>query len=364
MQDVMKTINHDKYYKEKLAAIILTFSLLLPTFLQAQERMDTLTFRIMEYNVENLFDYTDDSLTNDEDFLPHATRHWTRYRYYNKLDNIARVIITVGEWNPPALVALCEIENDSVLYDLTHRSLLREADYRYITTHSADIRGIDVALLYQRHLFKPLTQQSLSVKKPHKTSRPTRDILHVSGKLLNGDTLDVFVAHFPSRSEGRKKTEPYRIAAAQCAKEAIDSICLIRQHPQVILLGDLNDYPNNHSIRKTLQAQAPDEKGLYHPHRLYHLLARKAQSDKLFGSYKYQGRWGLLDHIIVSGNLLLTNSRLHTTAAKTDVFYTPFLLTEDKKNGGLQPFRTYHGMKYIGGFSDHLPIYAEFTLVY
>lgn len=115
-------------------------------------------------------------------------------------------------------MALCEVENDSVLHDLTRYSILREAGYRYVITHSPDERGIDVALLYQRGMFKLLSNQSLPVTGLHKSSRPTRDILHVSGLLLNRDTLDVFVAHFPSRSGGAKASEPYRLLAAQRLK--------------------------------------------------------------------------------------------------------------------------------------------------
>ena len=330
-----------------------------------QEKKDTLTFRIASYNVENLFDCRHDSLKNDYEFLPDAVRHWNYTKYKKKLDNIARVITAVGGWTPPALVALCEVENESVLRDLTRYSVLREADYRYVMTQSPDERGIDVALIYQRHLFKLLSHQSLSVDKPNKNSRPTRDILHVSGLLLNKDTLDVFVAHFPSRSGGAKESEPYRLLAAQRLKEATDSIYQKRNRAQILILGDFNDYPDNKSIQQVLGAVAPPSvSDSPDGHQLYHLLAKKASTLKNFGSYKFQGEWGLLDHIIVSGNLLQQDSSLYTNEEKADVFCLPFLLTEDKRYGGKQPFRTYYGMKYQEGYSDHLPVWADFRIIY
>ena len=199
--------------------------------LHGQEKKDTLTFRIMGYNVENLFDCRHDTLKNDREFLPDAVRRWNYTKYKKKLNAIARVIIAAGKWTPPALVALCEVENDSVLRDLTRYSVLREAGYRYVITHSPDERGINVALLYQRGIFKLLSNRSYPVMKPRRNSRPTRDILHVSGQLLNSDTLDVFVVHFPSRSGGAKASEPYRLAAAQRLKDTTDSLLRIRTPP-------------------------------------------------------------------------------------------------------------------------------------
>ena len=333
--------------------------------LRGQAPKDTVTFRIVSYNVENLFDCLDDSTKQDDEFLPEAVRHWTFKRYYRKLDNLAKVIAAVGNNELPAIVGLCEVENDRVLHDLTRHSALRKAGYRYVMTESEDERGIDVALLYQRHLFKLLGYEALRVSPPGKHFRPTRDVLHVSGLLLNGDTLDLFVAHFPSRSEGTKASEPYRLAAAGRVKQAVDSICLRRLHPQVMVMGDFNDTPKDRSIRQVLNAEAPPAAAeSVEPHRLYHLLADKAATRRDYGSYKYQGMWSLLDHLLVTGTLLLPAAPLSTSTAQADVFQAPFLLDDDDKQGGRQPFRTYRGMKYLGGFSDHLPVYAEFQLVY
>lgn len=326
---------------------------------------DSMVFRVASYNVENLFDCRHDTLHDDYEFLPDATRHWTYSKYKKKLDNLARVITALGGWTPPALVALCEVENDSVLTDLTRYSVLRNHDYRYILTHSDDLRGIDVALLYQRALFKPIHQQSLRVEKPRKNDRPTRDILYVSGLLLNGDTLDVLVGHFPSRRGGAKQSAPYREKAALCIKAVADSLFRIRKRAQILVMGDFNDYPHSRLVRETLQAElSPLSPTLPDERKLYHLLARQAAEAKHTGSYKYQGAWQWLDHILVSGSLLLQDAPLHTSEQRAGVFAPPFLLTEDPKYGGMQPFRTYYGMKYQGGYSDHLPVYAEFTLVY
>ena len=316
-------------------------------------------FRVMSYNVENFFDTQDNPEKLDDDFLPSGIRAWTPGRYYRKLQRTAQTILAVGEWNPPALVGLCEVENDSVLRDLTKYSALRELDYRYVMTHSSDVRGIDVALLYQRGLFKPIARQDIVIPMPTKRSRPTRDILYVSGLLLNGDTLDVFVCHFPSRSAGAKRTESYRMNAARRLKVSVDSVMNSRQYPQIIIMGDFNDYPTGSSIQYILKDDREDGKL-----GLHHLLLHKAMEDKDYGSYKYQGWWGLLDHIIISANMLDSGAPLSIDKNGGEVVRLPFLLVSDNKYGGLQPYRTYYGMKYQGGYSDHLPVRAVFKLRY
>ena len=358
----MRSFSRLHAFAKHFACFCFAWSLSLPNILAQQA--DTLAFRVVSYNVENLFDLRHDSLKNDFEFLPSSTRHWNYSKYRKKLNALARTLVAIGSWTPPALVALCEVENDSVLRDLTRYSLLREADYRYIVTQSPDERGIDVALLYQRHLFKPLGTQCIRITPPAQTLRPTRDILHVCGLLLNGDTLDVLVAHFPSRRGGAKASEPYRLHVAQQLKHTADSLIRHRQLPQLLLMGDFNDPPASKTVRKVLQAQVPLPEETPAPDRLYHLLSRKAQENRAYGSYKYQGQWELIDHLLVSGNLLRTDSNLRTSEARSGVLSLPFLLAKDKKYGGKQPFRTYQGMKYLGGHSDHLPVYAEFILLY
>ena len=157
---------------------------------------------------ENLFDTVDDPLKDDDEFLPEGTMKWKPWRYWEKLRNITRVITAVGGMYSPALVGLCEVENDSVLFDLTRRSPLRAQGYEYVITSSPDERGVDVALLYQRHQFRLLEKNEHEVLFSDKRLRPTRNILHVAGKTVTGDTLDLFVCHWPSRRGGQRESEP------------------------------------------------------------------------------------------------------------------------------------------------------------
>ena len=292
------------------------------------------SFRILFWNTENLFDYKDDPKKNDNEFLPDATRRWTYFRYRDKLKNLAKGIVASGDEYVPDLVGLCEVENDSCLYDLTRRSPLKEAGYRYVMTDSPDQRGIDVALLYQRGSFKLLQHQSIRIPFKQVKKAPTRDILHVVGKVVSGDTLDVMVVHYPSRRGGKAKSEPYRLLVAEILKHAVDSVMQVRQNPNVVIMGDFNDGPSSPVMKK-----------LCSDGRLVNLMQGKKE-----GTYRYRGAWEILDQFLVSENVRTKNA---------EVLQHPFLLEEDEKYGGNKPFRTYNGMRYQGGFSDHLPIILD-----
>lgn len=317
-------------------------------------------FRIMFYNVENLFDAHDDPKKEDDDFLPDGFMRWTPRKYWEKLRNITRVITAVGGMQSPALVGLCEIENDSVLFDLTKRSPLRAQEYEYIITDSPDDRGIDVALLYQRHQFKPLQTCEYEIRFKRKDVRPTRNILHVVGEVLNGNIIDIFVCHFPSRSGGQRETEPARMEAAAFLKNKTDSLFSIRENAQIIIMGDFNDHPGNKSLSQILNAR--NIRSTIQKDKLYNLFHHRTKNTGS-GTYKYQGQWEILDQFIVSGNILMKEGSLRVKNNEAHIFNADFLLEDDERYYGKKPYRTNVGPRYIGGFSDHLPIYTDLSVI-
>lgn len=302
-------------------------------------------FTFVELNCENLFDCRHDSLKNDTEFLPDGAYHWTRTRYWQKLDRIGQTILSCGvkeqTWQLPDMVALCEVENDSVLHDLTRRSLLRNARYDYVMTNSPDERGIDVALMYSPYSFRLIGSHSVRVK-PINGMRPTRDILYASGVTASGDTLHVIVAHLPSRRGGEKYSRPFRMMAARQVAAVIDSIYnKVSAEAKIIVAGDFNDYSNSESMQllcsKRMIGVSKGAKG--------HNGAK--------GTYRYQGLWGSLDHILVSIPLADIATECYVNDAE-------FLIERDEKYGGVKPRRNYLGPRYLNGFSDHLPLVARF----
>lgn len=316
-------------------------------------------FRVMFYNVENLFDIYDDPEKDDNDFTPDGFMQWTNWKYQKKLRNIASVITAVGGMQSPALVGLCEVENDSVVFDLINRSPLRAQGYEYVMTNSPDIRGIDIALLYQRHQFKLIESSEYEIEFSYTGKRPTRNILHVTGLLINNDTLDVFVCHFPSRSGGVMETEQARIKSSEVLKHKIDSLHSKRDIANIIIMGDFNDQPVDKSISETLGALSLED--VYADKQLFNMFCT-SDNNKELGTYKYQGIWYINDHFIVTGNMLTKENLINIKNNEALIFSADFLLEEDIKYYGKKPFRTNIGPRYNGGFSDHLPIYLDLII--
>lgn len=323
--------------------LCLIWLVLFPLFGFAQEEDASLL--IVELNTENLFDTTHDSLKNDYDFLPDGNYHWSRHRYWQKVNRIGQTIIACGDgpkWRLPDLVALCEVENDSVLMAITKRSLLRKARYEYIMTHSPDERGIDVALLYSPFSFAPVGSQSIRII-PVAGMKPTRDILYVKGRVITGDTLHVFVVHAPSRSGGEAQSRPYRLHVATALANAIDSVYSSSPEAKVIVTGDFNDYSNSPSLQ------------LLYAHGLKNVSSEAKGHNGAKATYRYHGEWRSLDQMLVSRNL-------KDNVAECWIGDYPFLLEPDEKYGGVKPHRNYYGPRYNNGFSDHLPLIMELIL--
>ena len=325
----------------------------------------TTLFTFVELNCENLFDYTHDEGKDDMEWTPTSIRHWNKGRYWRKLNNIGQEIISCGDqsnqvqiydnqspslsregrggspsWQLPDMVALCEVENDSVVKDLTKRSMLRNAGYEYLITNSPDLRGIDVALLYAPTSFRLIRSYALRVK-PLPGMRHTRDILYACGEIISGDTLHVFVVHAPSRFGGERQTRPNRRVVGERLMASIDSIRSLHPNPRIIVAGDFNDGDNDALLT------------YLHSQRLHNISEGAMGHHGAKATYKYQGRWENIDHILVSNAMVRSFQEVY-------VHDPEFLTEEDSKYGGRQPHRNYNGMRYQRGFSDHLPLVARF----
>lgn len=316
-----------------------------PAFAKAKK--STQKIAIGFYNVENLFDTRDDRSKLDDDFTPVGAKKWTPVKYAKKIKNIAHVISKIGAQSTktsPSLVGLAEVENATVLQDLVTTKKLATRGYDFVHRDSPDERGIDVALLYKKSDFTVIETKAVEV---YIETRPevrdhTRDILYVRGALL-GQEVHLLINHWPSKRSGAKETAHKRISAAKRNREVIHTILDTHPDARIIIMGDFNDGPQDVSVRDHLV-----QTDFYNP--MVFLGTRYE------GSINHRWRWYMYDQIIFSNNFmrLHNNPFLYSTSA---IFNPSFLANEEGKFKDF-PARTYGGDTYLGGYSDHFPVYS------
>ncbi len=335
-----------------LLALFLAYSC---SISQKGKTSDPGAYRVAFYNVENLFD-TDDDPNNagDDEYLPNSKKNWTPVRYQMKLDHLAKVVDGMGY---PAIVGLAEVENAKVLEDFCNNTSLKAHNYGYVHLESPDFRGIDVALLYKKKVFKVISSDTIRIRFPvgmipEYPNYTTRDLLLVEGKFNGKENLHIIVAHLPSRSGGQKETEPRRRYVASKIGEEIAAIFNLDSSANIIVMGDMNDEPTDPSMTQDIGAQSFASNFL--EISMYNCFSGLKENGQ--GSYRYKGDWNMLDQIILSTNLARGNKELKYT--KSGIFQQEWMMYKDEKYG-LSPSRTYGGDRYFGGYSDHLPVWVE-----
>ncbi|WP_445734320.1 endonuclease/exonuclease/phosphatase family protein [Mariniflexile sp.] len=325
--------------------------------LHGQEKKSYKIHTIAFYNLENLFDAVNDPNKLDESSPIMELKTNREEIYKKKVKNMARVIADVGlevTNNAPAIIGISEVENREVVEDVINDPLLRDKNYGIVHYDSPDLRGIDVALLYQKKLFKPISTSSHELKIYDQSTRKrmyTRDQLLVSGE-LEGDLIHIIVNHWPSRSGGEEKSAPNRKAAANLCKHLVDSLQVIDPYAKVFILGDLNDNPTDSSIKEGLKTENNRKnvglKGIYNPYENYF-------KDGL-GTTAYRDAWSLFDQIMLTKPLLekdYTSFRFY----KANIYNKNYLMDKSGTYKGY-PKRSFSYGGFTDGFSDHFPVYV------
>jgi predicted extracellular nuclease len=298
------------------------------------------------YNAENLYDTKDDPEVDDAEFLPEAKNNWTEERYQKKLANLSQVIDSLG--GGPSVLGMCEVENRGVLEDLIKTTRLQKKGYEVVHENSPDKRGIDVALLYKKSDFQPVFHKMIRVVKADDPEFITRDIMLVKG-VIQKQPIYFFVNHWPSRRGGEAQSVGKRMEAAKAARFSIDTILKSNSQARIVLMGDFNDEPIDSSLTTGLGVSL-DGKG-----DLVNLMADlKAKGE---GSHHFNNGRHMLDQIVVSKSLLNSKGKIHYKAGSATI-YKPVWMQETNPKYLGNPLRTYAGAKYLGGYSDHFPVYC------
>ena len=309
--------------------------------------------RVVSYNVENLFHPKHDSVMMDSlwvekddwEWTAEGERRWSYTRYERKVENIARVLTNIGEWDGVDIAGLQEVENAACLRKLCYT--LRRGEYDFVHYESPDPRGIDVALVYKKSRVDTLTSKPLPIPSPQgRESREeklvTRDILYVCARVDKRDTLHLFVCHLPSQRGGAAETEWKREAVKKVLQGAVDSVYTLHPEAKIIVMGDMNA-PLGPPIKGGRKGE------------LRGVSYREPVNGKETGTHKYHGRWSCLDQFYTSPAL--------DSLSTVRIYDAEWVQEPDEKYLGLRPKRTFNGYKYQkDGFSDHLPVVLTTSL--
>ncbi|MCI6418817.1 MAG: hypothetical protein MR794_00760 [Bacteroidales bacterium] len=307
--------------------------------------------RVVSYNVENLFHPKHDTVCidsttfiekDDYEWTPDGERRWSYTRYYRKVENIARVLTNIGEWDGVDIVGLQEVENALCVKRLCYT--LRPGEYDFVHYESPDPRGIDVALIYKKSRVDTLNSKPLPIPSPQgRESREeklvTRDILYVCVRVDKRDTLHLFVCHLPSQRGGAAESEWKRTAVKEILQRSIDSVYALHPAAKIIVMGDMNSEPKEDldGLRNRMVVESQKSKVESH------------------GTHKYQGRWSCLDQFYTSPAL--------DSLSRAEIYNAAWIQEPDEKYLDLKPKRTYNGFRYQkDGFSDHLPILLKLKI--
>ena len=282
---------------------------------------------------------------------------YTSKDYWQKIENIGKVISEIGSAKTgacPVVVGLCEIENRNVLADLINSKHLFENQFNIIHFDSPDRRGIDVALLYREQYFKPIDQKVFEVKiwdvEGHRLY--TRDQLLVTG-LLDNEIIHLIVNHWPSRRGGKQISSVRRSKSAYVTRQIISSIKEKDPLSKIIVMGDFNDDPTDKSIKKDLKSSGSIKKLsdsiLYNPmHKLY---------EKGINTLGYRDGINLFDQILLSNTFIFNYSSNYTFKFYMAGVFNPKYLTNWSGRFKGYPLRSFENHNFIGGYSDHYPVY-------
>ncbi len=285
-------------------------------------------FKIATYNVQNLFDMTNNG-DEYKEYIPNTKSKWNKKNFNIKLQHISKVIKALNA----DIIAIEEVENLSAARALN--KALKNKKYPYIYTFFKKNRHTIDSVVFSR--YKVANKYSLKVNGYPRA-------IHVMKFYLDHHKLALYVNHWPAYKHGYKA----RAAYAKKLKSALNA------KEESVILGDLNtplrvEKDGWGKSLKDILDSGKFNKPLYD---LWYEVPPTIRYTHVYGRLK-----NALDHIIVSKNLF-DGKGIEYKTNSFGVFKPKYLID---KYGYPRRWKLKDGKVNLGvGYSDHLPIYAIF----
>lgn len=304
---------------------------------------------IMFYNVENLFS-PDPKPQHILDPTISGFRNWDEKKYQNKLHKIANVfrLIEEKEGVLPMIIGLAEVFEEGNLKDLVALNPFKE-NFGIVHYDSLDERGVDTALLYDKRKLQLIESEPISFvfengPQCRENFDTTRDVLFCKLK-FNEEIINVFVMHLPSKRD-KDINSPKRDFIIDSIRNKV--LKLYKDSGEAIIIcGDFNENPLEKNLNKLLY----DEEDV----QIFENPYVELYQNKVYSTFHYKE--GLLfDQIFLSKHFF--HSAFSLNYEKATVFNSEKISVWNKKYKN-RPYRTYAGTRYLGGYSDHYPVFVE-----
>ncbi|MDY6821263.1 MAG: endonuclease, partial [Deferribacterota bacterium] len=321
------------------------------------------TFKVATYNVENLFDLYYNNREYPE-YIPFTGFRWNEDTFHKKINNIAKVLCDLDA----DIVALQEIESPYVLNTLVKKineKGCKNYKYKSIVDDNYKI-PIRSAIL---STFPIVESSDINIEGDY------RDILKVTVK-INDAKLLIYVNHWPSK----RYPESHRVYTA---RKLLEDLKNLKKGTDYIILGDFNSNYNeyltfrynrlfnklnntkgitgiNHILKTVEGGQLVDKFFIInrdYPFYHYNLWLELPKHERY--SYIFRNRKETPDNIILSP-YLFDNKSISYIDRSFNVFKKSYLF-KDSEIFRWQRAKSGKAWHLGKGYSDHLPIYANFN---
>ena len=351
----------------------------------AVDLVEPVTFTVVTYNVENLFDADGVALFDDYK----VDSGYTPRKLLTKLQAITNVLKSVDDGDTPEIVLFQELEAD-----FTPESTVEDYDAfleMYSDTTVADMLDTEWSDAYagfsaSAWLLKALSDEGLTgyhvVTAEYRgtgsgsahtnaifstfpiishQAHPlvmARDIIEAELE-VEGESLFVYVNHWKSGASDPAR-EPIRVENAKVLRSLIDARLEADPQADIIIAGDLNSHYNHSALFPEILTGVNDTLGStgsesFYDTDLYNLwfeLAPKARYSEV-----WRGRIGTLMHMLITPGLY-DDRGISYIDGSFDKLVIPGINADTIG----RPIRWHSTGETGGGVSDHFPVYARFSL--
>ncbi|MBN2589961.1 MAG: hypothetical protein JXA96_08860 [Sedimentisphaerales bacterium] len=317
------------------------------------------TLNIAWWNLENLFDH-ENALRPPElkSKLKSELKGWTANLRDKKISQLAKIIKSMFNDEGPALLGVCEIENEEVLKMLAGAINNPNRKYEIAAHQSPDARGIDISFIYDEKELSVLAKDHQVVIK----RTATRDIFWIRLKVIGKNAEFVAIAnHWPSRSSGQYSSEPFRMLTGETLAYIVSQMLDVDNELPIISMGDFNDEPFNRAMQEyLLGTRDPGRVRYSHSGHMLNLMWPLMQGHDP-GTYLFDSDWNMLDQFLVSYGMLRNASKIKVKQESVELYKPDILKADGGKARKFSRPSAKSGVD-IDGFSDHFPILVKLEI--